>query len=151
MKKYQTGYIAGVFDLFHIGHLNLLRRAKEKCEYLIVGILTDELVVHFKKELPYIPCEERLAIVESIKYVDQAVLVTAENIDKMKAWSLYRFDCLFSGDDWKNEQSWLDDTRRLNQVGSNIEFFPYTQSTSSTQIKRLIEKSLPKDEPIEKV
>lgn len=139
--KYKVGYIAGVFDLFHIGHLNLLRNAKAECEYLIVGVLTDELVAFYKKEPPFIPCNERKDIIESIKYVDKVVLVNRTNISKMKAWELYHFDCLFSGNDWQNEQSWLEDKKRLNAVGSDIFFFPYTQSTSSTQIKKLINKS----------
>lgn len=140
-KPYKVGYIAGVFDLFHIGHLNLLRRAKEKCDYLIVGILTDELVMHFKNKLPFISQEERQTIVQAIKYVDKTVSVTMDNIHKMAAWELYHFDCLFSGDDWKDEPSWLEDKKRLNQMGSNIEFFPYTEGTSSTQLRNLIQKS----------
>jgi glycerol-3-phosphate cytidylyltransferase len=135
MKPYKTGYIAGVFDLFHVGHLNLFKRAKERCDYLIVGILTDELVYHFKNRLPIINQHDRKEIVQAIKYVDQTVLVSFENIDKMKAWELYHFDCLFSGDDWRNEPSWIADKERLNQVGSNIEFFSYTQGISSTQLR----------------
>lgn len=135
MKDYNIGYVAGVFDLFHIGHLNLIRKSKEKCEYLIVGVLTDELVVHFKGKKPYIPFEERLEIIGALKYVDKAVGVTMDNIDKMDAWELYKFDCLFSGDDYVNNESWIIDKKRLNQVGADIHFFPYTKSTSSTQIK----------------
>jgi len=76
MKEYKVGYVAGVFDLFHIGHLNLLRKAKEKCDYLIVGVLVDDLVKHFKNNFPYIPFEERLEIVQAIRYVDKAVAVS---------------------------------------------------------------------------
>lgn len=141
MKPYKTGYIAGVFDLFHVGHLNLLRRAKERCEYLIVGILSDNLVMHFKQKLPLIPQDERMEIVQAIKYVDQAVSVTINSIDKMEAWNLYHFDCLFSGDDWKNEPSWAKDKQKLNQVGSNIEFFSYTQGISSTQLRNQLLKT----------
>ncbi|MBY0011672.1 adenylyltransferase/cytidyltransferase family protein [Paenibacillus typhae] len=141
-KPYKIGYIAGVFDLFHVGHLNLLRKAKEKCDYLIVGILTDDLVRHFKNITPHIPQIERQTIMEAVRYVDRVVSVTIENIDKLAAWELYRFDCLFSGDDWKDEPSWNEDKKRLNQLGSNIEFFSYTQGTSSTQIRKLIQKSL---------
>ena len=140
--KYKVGYIAGVFDLFHIGHLNLLRNAKKRCEFLIVGVLTDDLVMHFKGKLPFIPETERMDIIGSIRYVDKVVLVSMENIDKTDAWKLYQFDCLFSGDDWVNEPSWAVDKKRLNAVGSNIEFLEYTKSTSSTQIKELITKSL---------
>jgi len=142
MKDYKVGYIAGVFDLFHIGHLNLLRNAKEKCEYLIVGVLTDELTVHFKSRPPVIPHEERKAIVEAIRYVDRTVAVSFENIDKMDAWKLYHFDCLFSGDDYANAPHWIKDKEMLNEVGSDLQFLPYTKSTSSTAIKELISKRL---------
>lgn len=98
-------------------------------------MLTDELVVHFKGKKPYIPFEERLEIIGALKYVDKAVGVTMDNIDKMAAWELYKFDCLFSGDDYVNNESWIIDKKRLNQVGADIHFFPYTKSTSSTQIK----------------
>ena len=138
MKSYKIGYVAGVFDFFHIGHLNLIKRAKEKSEYLIVGVLTDELVMHFKGKTPYIPFEERLEIIGACRYVDTAVGVTFDNIDKMSAWELYKYDCLFSGDDYVNNESWIIDKQRLKQVGADIQFFPYTKSTSSTQIKKLI-------------
>lgn len=141
MKKYKIGYIAGVFDLFHIGHLNLIRNAKNECEYLIVGVLTDELVVHFKKDLPYIQAQERKEIVDALKYVDETVFVDRSNIDKVDAWNLYHFDCLFSGDDWKDSESWTRDKQRLNALGSDIHFFEYTKSTSSTQIKEMINRN----------
>lgn len=144
MKPYKVGYVSGVFDLFHVGHLNLLKRSKERCEYLIVGTLTDELVVKFKKNPPYIPFEERKQILESIRYVDEVVAVTEENHEKMKAWKLYHFDCLFSGDDYSGNEYWIQDKRSLNEHGSNIEYFPYTKSTSSTMIKAAILKSLEK-------
>ena len=138
MKTYQVGYIAGVFDLFHVGHLNLIRRAKEHCEYLIVGVLDDQLVIKFKHRPPYIPHEERMEIVRAIRYVDQTVKVDTQSIDKMAAWEKYHYDCLFSGDDWKEDEGWLRDRERLREMGSDICFFPYTQRTSSTQIKRLM-------------
>lgn len=142
MKKFKIGYIAGVFDLFHIGHLNMINRAKENCNYLIVGVLVDELVVHFKKKLPFIPFEERIKIIQSIKGVDEAVPVTFENAAKLDAWRLYHFDCQFSGSDYANVPGWLYDKKKLEEVGSTIEFFPYTESTSSTFIKRLIGKEV---------
>lgn len=95
MEKYKVGYLAGVFDLFHIGHLNLSKRAKERCDYLIVGALTDELVLKFKNNLPYIPFDERKQILEAIRYVDRVVAVTEKNHEKMNAWNMYHFDCLF--------------------------------------------------------
>lgn len=136
MKKYKTGYIAGVFDLFHVGHLNLIERAKEKCDFLIVGVLTDELVHKNKNIRPYIPFEERLRIVGALKSVDRAVGVDDSNIQKMDAWKQFHFDCLFSGDDYRGNKYWIMDKAALNAVGSNIEFFPYTKSTSSTQIRK---------------
>lgn len=142
MEKYKVGYLAGVFDLFHIGHLNLIRRAKERCEYLIVGALSDELVYKFKDCMPYIPFEERKQILEAVRYVDKVVKVTEENHEKMKAWNLYHFDCLFSGDDYSGNPYWIEDQQSLQKVGSNIEYFPYTKSTSSTMIKAAITKSL---------
>ena len=141
MKEYKVGYIAGVFDLFHVGHLALLRKAKEKCEYLIVGALEDDLVVHFKNKAPIIPLDERMEILSAIRYVDQVVSVNEKSIDKMTAWNLYHFDCLFSGDDYKEAESWKIDKQLLNKVGSDIYFFPYTQKTSSTKIKESIEKN----------
>lgn len=142
MKRYKTGYMAGVYDLFHVGHLNLMMRAKEQCEYLIVGVLTDEEVMRWKPNKPFIPFEERIRIVQSIRYVDEAVKVTAENIARMDAWNRYHFDCQFSGDDYKDDEGWLYDQQQLRAVGSDIVFLPYTKTTSSTQIKELIDKAL---------
>lgn len=144
MKKYKTGYVAGVFDLFHVGHLNLIERAKEQCDFLIVGVLTDELVLKNKNKLPYIPFEERLRIVGALKAVDRAVEVDDSNIQKMDAWKQFRFDCLFSGDDYSGNKYWIEDKAALNAVGSNIEFFPYTKSTSSTQIREAMGVAPPK-------
>lgn len=138
MDKYKVGYIAGVFDLFHIGHLNLFKRAKELCDFLIVGVLVDELSVQFKNKLPIIPFEQRIQIVESIKYVDRAVLVDLSSLDKMIAWEKYKFDCLFSGDDWKGNSIWEMEEEKLNNVGSNIIYLPYTKDISSTQIRQSI-------------
>ncbi|SHO48804.1 adenylyltransferase/cytidyltransferase family protein [Anaerocolumna xylanovorans] len=142
MKKYNIGYMAGVYDLFHVGHLNMIKRAKDNCDYLIVGVLVDELVVHFKKKLPFIPFEERIEIVSSVKGVDEAVPVTFENAGKLDSWKLYHFDCQFSGSDYAEVPGWLYDKERLEEVGSTIEFFPYTESTSSTYIKKLICKEI---------
>jgi glycerol-3-phosphate cytidylyltransferase len=140
VKKYKIGYVPGVFDLFHIGHLNLFRNCKERCEYLIAGVLIDELVILYKKKAPYIPFEERFAIVEAIKYVDKVVPVTYENTEKFDAWKMYHYDCHFSGSDHCSD--WKVELQQLKEVGSNMEFLPYTESTSSTAIKKLIEKSL---------
>lgn len=145
MEHYKVGYIAGVFDLFHVGHLNVIRNAKEHCDYLIVGVLVDDLVKFYKTNPPFIPFEERIEIVQAIKYVDRAVPVTKDNIDKVTAWRLYHFDCLFSGDDYANHPGWLADKANLNSVGSDIQFFPYTKTTCSTKIKELINSQIEKN------
>lgn len=133
-KKYKLGYAPGVYDLFHIGHLNLIRRAKELSEHLLVGVLSDELVEHFKGKRPFIPFEDRIAIVEAIKEVDEAVKVDFSNTVKMRAWELYHYDAYFSGNDHQDE--WERERQELQAVGSDIVYLPYTQKTSSTMIKR---------------
>lgn len=138
-KTYKKGYVPGVFDLFHIGHLNLIRRAKEQSEYLMAGVLSDELVVHFKGKRPYIPFEERSAIVAAIQGVDEVVKVDFSNTVKMDAWKLYHYDAYFSGNDHQDE--WDEEQRQLRAVGSDIVYLPYTQSTSSTKIKQQIQES----------
>lgn len=143
MKKYKKGYTTGVFDLFHIGHLNILKRAKEQCEYLVVGVTVDELV-SYKNKKAVIPHEERMAIVESIKYVDQ--VVPQENMDKMAAWEKYKFDVMFVGSDWKGTEKWNEFERQFNAIGVDIVYFPYTQGTSSTQLREVIQK-MSNDDP----
>lgn len=142
MKQFKRGYMAGVYDLFHVGHLNLINRAKDHCEYLIVGVLTDELVYHFKKKYPVISFEERSAIIAAIKGVDEVVPVTLENVGKMQSWEQLHFDVQFSGSDYENAPDWLADKKRLEEVGSTIMFFPYTQSTSSTDIRKKLLDSI---------
>ena len=141
-KKYHVGYIAGVFDLFHMGHLNLLRRAKEQCDYLIVGVVTDEGVKQKKKTEGFIPFEERLAIVQSCKYVDEAVAIPLEYNDTKDAYLKFQFDVQFSGSDYKNDPIWLEKREFLRKHGAELVFFPYTESTSSTKIKEMIERKL---------
>lgn len=139
-KRYHIGYVAGVFDLFHIGHLNVFRRAKEQCDYLIVGVVTDERVIRDKKTRPYIPFNERLAIVEACKYVDEAVEIPVEKPNTEDAWYKYHFDVQFSGSDYANDPVWLAKKVFLQQHGSDMVFFPYTQTTSSTEIKNVISR-----------
>ena len=136
MKKYKVGYTTGVFDLFHIGHLNILRRAKEYCEYLIVGVSTDELVLSQKKKTPIIPFEERVRIVEAIRYVDRVVPQT--NRDKKQALMKYKFDVMFVDSDWKGTDKWNEFERQFSAVGVEIVYFPYTQGTSSTQLREVL-------------
>jgi glycerol-3-phosphate cytidylyltransferase len=139
-KNIIVGYAAGAFDLFHIGHLNVLRRAKENCELLIVGVSTDELILKTKNKKPVIPFNERVQIVENIKFVDK---VTAQDdLDKFKAWKKLKYDILFAGDDWKGSQRWMEYEQKLKNVGVRTIFFPYTKHTSSTKIANLIERLL---------
>ena len=137
-KRYHIGYVAGVFDLFHIGHLNLLRRAKEQCDYLIAGVVTDEQVVNNKKTKPYVPFDERLAIVQACRYVDEAVEIPADKPGTEEAFYRYHFDAQFSGSDYEHNPYWLAKREFLRQRGSDLVFFPYTEGTSSTEIKDLI-------------
>lgn len=141
-KKYSVGYVAGVFDLFHIGHLNLLRRAKEHCDYLIVGVVSDKQVREGKKVEPFVPFEERLEMVRSCRYVDEAHEIPFEHPDTDMAWKLYRFDVQFSGSDYEHDPVWLAKKAWLEERGSTMVFFPYTDSTSSTKLKKLIEKRI---------
>lgn len=136
MKKYKVGYTTGVFDLFHIGHLNIIRKAKEQCEYLIVGVSTDELVQAYKNKTPVIPYEERKNIVEAIKYVDEVIPQVSMN--KFEAWEQKKFDVIFHGDDWKNSQMYQENEKKLSSVGVKFEYFPYTQNTSSTILTEVL-------------
>lgn len=141
-KKYHVGYIAGVFDLFHVGHLNMFKRAKELCDYLIVGVVSDESVMNSKKTTPYVPFEERIEMVRSCRYVDEAVVIPVSYGDTEEAYRRYRFDVQFSGSDYADDPIWLAKKVFLQKQGSDLVFFPYTQSTSSTKLKGLIEKGL---------
>lgn len=143
MKKYKVGYTTGVFDMFHIGHLNVLRNAKEQCEYLIVGVSTDELVQTYKHKTPVIPFEERMAIVSAIKYVDEVIPQTC--MDKLEAWKQLHFNAVFHGDDWKGSSLYNDVEKRLNDVGCDMVFLPHTDGTSSTLLTQVIHKKLKED------
>jgi glycerol-3-phosphate cytidylyltransferase len=137
-KKYKIGYTTGVFDLFHIGHLNILRRAKEMCDYLIVGVSTDELAWEYKNKKPVIPFSERVAIVKAIRYVDK--VVTQTTMDKMIAWEELKFDVMFHGDDWKGTPLYQKYKEQFCAVSVDLVFFPCTVGTSSTDLaKRLSE------------
>lgn len=138
MKKYKVGYTTGVFDLFHIGHLNILKKAKEQCEYLIVGVSTDEVVLSYKNKLPVIPFEQRVAIVEAIKYVDR--VVPQESMNKMEAWENLKFDALFHGSDWQNSEMYNQIVDTFSKVGVDVVFLPHTSGVSSTDIVERIVK-----------
>ena len=133
MKRYRLGYTTGVFDMFHIGHLNILKKAKEQCDYLIVGVSTDELVQNYKNKTPILGFEERAEIVSSLEYVDKVVKQTSMN--KFEAWKEYKFDVMFHGDDWKNSEMWKEYEKQFKELGVDIVYFPYTKDTSSTILR----------------
>jgi glycerol-3-phosphate cytidylyltransferase len=137
MKQHKIGYTTGVFDLFHVGHLNILKRAKEQCEFLIVGVSTDELVMEYKNKKPVIPFRDRAEIIEGIKYVD--IVVPQVNRDKFTAWENLEFDVMFVGDDWKGSPLFSEVENRFKQVGVEIVYFPYTKGVSSTELKHKIQ------------
>lgn len=136
MKKYEIGYTTGVFDLFHIGHLNILKRAKEQCEYLIVGVSTDECTEDYKHKKPIIPFDQRIEIVKAIKYVDEVVPQTS--MDKIKAWETLKFDALFHGSDWQNSDMYNKIINDLAKLGVDVIFLPHTEGISSTDISKKI-------------
>lgn len=137
-KKYHVGYVAGVFDLFHIGHLNLLRRAKEQCDYLIAGVVNDERAERIKNKKPFIPFKERLEIVGACKYVDEAVEIPTNFGNTRDAYAIYHFDCMFTGDDHAGSPHWQGEKKYLEEHGAEMIFFPYTEGTSSTMLQGLI-------------
>ncbi len=131
------GYTTGVFDLFHVGHVRVLRKAKCLCDRLIVGVTNDELV-SYKNKRSVISFEERLEIVQSCRYVDLAV--EQATMDKMDAYNRYRFNIMFVGDDWYQTEKWKEFDKQFNEVGVKIVYFPYTKSTSSTLINETLKK-----------
>jgi glycerol-3-phosphate cytidylyltransferase len=136
MRTYNIGYTSGVFDLFHIGHLNILKKAKEQCNYLIVGVSTDENVFEYKGKKPIVPFIERLSILESIKYVDK--VVPQSNMDKIAAWKNLRFNVIFLGDDWKGSIRWNKYEKEFSSLNVDIVYFEYTKGVSSTIRKEII-------------
>ncbi len=136
MKKYKIGFTAGVFDLFHVGHLNLFERCKEQCEFLIVAVCDDNYVRSVKHKEPVFSLEERVRIIGALKCVDKVVVVTPEEVeDKMLVQAKFGFDVLFSGDDWKGSERYQKTEEQFAKVGVSIEYLPYTQGVSTSQIK----------------
>lgn len=130
------GYTTGVFDMFHIGHLNILRRAKEQCDYLIVGVSTDELVQHDKNKTPIITFENRCKIVEAIRYVDKVVPQIDKN--KFEAWQTLRFDKMFVGSDWEGTPQWIGYEQQFSKVGVEIVYLAHTDGISSTILRETL-------------
>ena len=134
------GYTTGVYDMFHIGHLNVIRRAKEQCDYLIVGVSTDELVKKEKNKTPVIPYEERAAIVSAIRYVDEVVPQIDKN--KMGAREKHRFNKMFVGSDWKGTAEWNHFEAQFQPLGVEIVYLPHTDGISSTKLTGVIKEIL---------
>ena len=137
MRKYKIGYTAGVYDMFHIGHLNILMNAKKYCEHLIVAVSTDEVVQENKHKTPIIKYEDRARIVEAIRYVDEVVPQTDYN-DKISAAKKYKIDVMFVGDDWKGSKKWMLIEEQLKEIGVALVYLPYTHSVSSTLLRETI-------------
>ena len=136
MKKYKIGYTCGVFDLFHVGHLNLLEHCKKQCDYLIVGMCDDTYVREIKKKEPVFNEDDRLRILNALKCVDRAEKVDISTTnDKMLAWDRFKFDVLFSGDDLKGSERYLKTEEQFSKIGVSIEYLPYTKGISTTDIK----------------
>lgn len=132
------GYTTGVYDMFHIGHLNILRRAKAQCDFLIVGVSTDELVLHDKNKIPIIPFKDRCSIVESIKYVD--LVVPQFNKNKIQAWEKYHFNKMFVGSDWKGSEAWNSYEKDFFPLGVEIIYLDHTDGISSTILRNKLLK-----------
>lgn len=145
MKKQIIGYTTGVYDMFHIGHLNIIRRAKEQCDFLIVGVSTDELVREEKSKTPVIPYQERVEIVKAIRYVDQVVPQVDKN--KLAAWEHYHFDKMFVGSDWQGSPQWNEFEKQFAPLGVEIVYLPHTDGVSSTELTKVIKNILSETHP----
>jgi glycerol-3-phosphate cytidylyltransferase len=140
-KKYKVGFTCGVFDLFHVGHLNLLINCKKQCDKLIVGLCDDEYVVKVKKNQPVFPQEDRFRILEALRIVDEVHYVTIEEVnDKQLAQKIFGFDVLFSGDDWKGSDRYAKTEKEFEKIGVSIEYLPYTKGISTSSIKKSLSK-----------
>lgn len=137
-KKYKIGYTTGVFDMFHIGHLNILKRAKEQCEYLIVGVTTDDLCDKRKHKRPIICEADRVAIVEAIKYVDKVVLQS--DMDKLRPVKELGVDAVFVGSDWKGTDAWNEYEKEFAAVGCSVVYLDHTDGISSSILRERLNK-----------
>ena len=140
----KIGYTTGVFDLFHVGHLEILRKAKENCDYLIVGVSTDELVQEYKNKRPIITFDQRIEIIKSIKYVDEVVV--QKDRDKLSALHKIGFNIMFVGDDWKGSKLFLELELKFQKYGVEIFYFPYTKNISSTSLRSTLKRLIQEEE-----
>ena len=127
------GYTQGTYDMFHIGHLNLIRNAKAQCDYLIVGVNSDELVENYKNKRAIVPLSERMDIIGAIRYVDKVVACTT--LDKVEMQKKLHFDKIFIGDDWKGNERWRQTELDMKALGAEVVYLPHTEGTSSTMLR----------------
>ena len=137
-KKIILGYTTGVFDLFHVGHVRLLKKAKSLCDKLIVGVSSDKLVKKYKNKYPIISQKERIEVVKSNEYVDY--VVSQNTLDKFISWKKLKYDLVFVGDDWFATTKWKQLDKKFNDLGVRIIYLPYTKGTSSTKINNILDK-----------
>ena len=140
MNKYKVGFTDGVYDMFHVGHLNMIREAKKRCNFLIVGVHSDVIVEGYKHRKPLINEQQRREIVGAIRDVDLAVI--NETRDKILLWEKYHFDVVFIGDDWKGTERWNNFEKTLANVGVTVEYIPYTKGISTTQLREKLGEHL---------
>jgi glycerol-3-phosphate cytidylyltransferase len=134
--KFDVGYSSGVFDMFHVGHLNLLRRARNYCHHLVVGVASDEYVENLKGRLPVVPCDERIDIISALGIVDEVVIDRSE--DKLAIWQQRPFDVIFKGNDWQGTPKGYRLERAMAEVGAEVVYFPYTRHTSSSMLRAFL-------------
>lgn len=135
-----VGYVPGVFDMFHIGHLNILRASRERCDRLIAGVVTDEVVETMKGYRPIVPLDERMEILRAVRFVDEVVVDTSA--DKREVWRDHRFDLLFKGDDWQHTERGERLEQHMAEVGAAVVYLPYTPHTSSTVLRQTLDRLL---------
>lgn len=140
MKQYKIGYTQGVYDMFHIGHLNLIKRAKERCETLIVGVNSDALVEEYKHKIPVINENDRAEIIRSLKPVDECVIV--DTLDKIETMKSLHYDAIFIGDDWYGNPRWMKTKEDLAAYGVDVVFLPHTEGISSSQLRPEVENTV---------
>lgn len=143
MKKYKTGYTQGTYDMFHIGHLNLLRQAKEQCERLIVGINSDQLVQEYKSKTPVVNEYDRMEIVKELRCVDDVVL--CDTLKKTTIWEKVHFDAIFIGDDWKGNARWAQTERDLAPLGADVVYLKHTDGISSSLLRTKEDQKIVED------
>ena len=135
-RTYGIGYASGVFDMFHVGHLNLLRRARQRCRHLVVGVASDEYADQVKGRAPVVPCDERIEIISALGIVDEVLIDRAE--DKTHVWQQCPFEVIFKGSDWQGTPKGYRLERAMTAVGAEVLYFPYTRQTSSTMLRSFL-------------